>query len=429
MKARALLLLISLMLVGCGGGGKGPIQPPSNPPNNPPSQPSDVITYIIGPSEVKSGDVANLELTTGDSVKDQILAEADVSWSYQPKDPSILFQKLQDSRNWQVTFPEVSVRTIYTISFLAVNVELNMRFTGSTQIVVNPKPVVNPPKVTIYYPWESMPETRVVGPGVKLQIVGQIRQGTNTVVKLEILVDDRVVLTIPNPDYEFRFDLEEFGVPGTKPLIIRAIDSSGVAGESSVEIINDPAELERLARDFLLKYATVNGRVVRFMSLSDGPPSKPIKVLVNRALEPYLETIRQGVDFWTRYTGLSFVVEITQKDDLKAPEDYGSILLRLETVDTNSYAKTWKFYTDEDAVYKVGIGLVALYRGWLTSANELKALIVAHELGHVLLVPDSREGHTTNGSFMDAGATEWNFHPYMQLAVRILYSKNPGESL
>jgi len=428
MKARALLLLISLMLVGCGGGGKGPIQPPSNPPNNPPSQPSDVITYIIGPSEVKSGDVANLELTTGDSVKDQILAEADVSWSYQPKDPSILFQKLQDSRNWQVTFPEVSVRTIYTISFLAVNVELNMRFTGSTQIVVNPKPIVNPPKVTIYYPWENMLETRVVGPGVKLQIVGQIRQGTNTVVKLEILVDDRVVLTIPNPDYEFRFDLEEFGIPGTKSLIIRAIDSSGVAGESSVEIINDPAELERLARDFLLKYAcTWDGRVVRFGDREDGPFAKPVRVYLWPEVIPYHSIVEEACEFWTRYTGIQFqVIDVPSipEDTLPAP---AIVIFGKFDMYTNAVAITKRGY-DPVTRNKVKEGDITLYQGWLTLTDELKSLVIAHELGHVLLIPDNNAYHTKNGSFLDASPRPY-IHPFMQKAIHLLYAHQPEDPL
>jgi len=205
------------------------------------------------------------------------------------------------------------------------------------------------------------------------------------------------------------------------------VDSQGNVGSAQLELIHDPARLDALARDFLLKYATVNGRVVRFMSLSDGPPSKPIKVLVNRALAGHIETIRQGVDFWTRYTGLNFVVEITQKDDLKA-EDRGSILVRFKAVESINYAEARKFYTDEDAVYKVGIGLIALYLGWLTSINELKSLVIAHELGHVLLIPDNNAYHTKNGSFLDASPRPY-IHPFMQKALHLLYAHQPGDPL
>ncbi|MEM3830519.1 MAG: hypothetical protein QXP36_15105, partial [Conexivisphaerales archaeon] len=409
-----------------------PVQPPTPPPNNLPTESPTRTTRIIAPIEVLAGESVYVELTTDNPDHDKILASSKVNWDWTPNIPSLRFQKLQDSRNWQVTFPEVSVRTIYTISFLAVNVELNMRFTGSTQIVVNPKPIVNPPKVTIYYPWENMPETRVVGPGVKLQIVGQIRQGTNTVVKLEILVDDRVVLTIPNPDYEFRFDLEEFGVPGTKPLIIRAIDSSGVAGESSVEIINDPAELERLARDFLLKYAcTWDGQVVRFGDREDGPFAKPVRVYLWPEVIPYHSIVEEACEFWTRYTGIQFqVIEVpTLPTQIPLP---CIVILGELNKSTTAAAITKKLY-DSAVALKVVEGDITLYQGWLTLTDELKSLVIAHELGHVLLpAPNGGvdgKGHTADGHLMDRNGGNGLLAPYHQLAFKILYSHSPGDPL
>ena len=423
MKRHLLLLALILTIGGCGGGGKGPLLPPSNPPSQP-GQPTDVLTRIVGPTEVESGGVANLELTTGDSVKDQILAEADVSWSYQPTELSI--KKLNDSRHWQVSFPQVSNEVVYTISFVAV--QASIRFRGQTQIRVIPSSPVEPLKVYLRYPADWPEDVRTVGNGTKLKIVGEAYPGSYPIAKLRVTDQGTILQEWPFNGGQFEVDLEKFGSPGRKWVRVEAVDSQGNVGSAQLELIHDPARLDALARDFLLKYATVNGRVVRFMSLSDGPPSKPIKVLVNRALAGHIETIRQGVDFWTRYTGLNFVVEITQKDDLRAPEDYGSILLRFETVDTTSYAKTWKFYTDEDAVYKVGIGLIALYRGWLTSVNEFKSLVIAHELGHVLLIPDNNAYHTKNGSFLDASPRPY-IHPFMQKAVHLLYAHQPGDPL
>ena len=423
MKRHLLLLALILTIGGCGGGGKGPLLPPSNPPSQP-GQPTDVLTRIVGPTEVESGGVANLELTTGDSVKDQILAEADVSWSYQPTELSI--KKLNDSRHWQVSFPQVSNEVVYTISFVAV--QASIRFRGQTQIRVIPSSPVEPLKVYLRYPADWPEDVRTVGNGTKLKIVGEAYPGSYPIAKLRVTDQGTILQEWPFNGGLFEVDLEKFGSPGRKWVRVEAVDSQGNVGSAQLELIHDPARLDALARDFLLKYATVNGRVVRFMSLSDGPPSKPIKVLVNRALAGHIETIRQGVDFWTRYTGLNFVVEITQKDDLRAPEDYGSILLRFETVDTTSYAKTWKFYTDEDAVYKVGIGLIALYRGWLTSVNEFKSLVIAHELGHVLLIPDNNAYHTKNGSFLDASPRPY-IHPFMQKAVHLLYAHQPGDPL
>ncbi|MEM3830522.1 MAG: hypothetical protein QXP36_15120, partial [Conexivisphaerales archaeon] len=63
MKAKALLLVAVISLMGCGGGGKNPIQPPTPPPNNLPTESPTRTTRIIAPIEVLAGESVYVELT------------------------------------------------------------------------------------------------------------------------------------------------------------------------------------------------------------------------------------------------------------------------------------------------------------------------------------------------------------------------------
>ena len=172
--------------------------------------------------------------------------------------------------------------------------------------------------------------------------------------------------------------------------------------------------------EFLRKYAcTWDGRVVRFGDREDGPFAKPVRIWIN-SVQEYRDIIIQACEFWTRYSGIKF--ELVISDEVTEP--YVIIEAKF-TESPKAYAKAIRL----GSFPKVTGGAIYLYQGWLTLTDELKSLVIAHELGHVVLVPDSQEGHTENGSFMDAGATQWNFHPYMQRGVQILYSHNPGEPL
>jgi len=426
MKARALLLVAVISLMGCGGG-KGPVQPPSNPSSNPPSpsQPTDVPTRIVGAGPVESGGTVIFELTTGDPTKDQILAEATVSWSHEPAQPALSFKKLQDSRHWQVSFPQVSNEVVYTISFVGVNHQASIRFRGQTQIRVIPSPPVKPPKVYLRYPADWPEDVRTAGNGTKLKIVGEAYPGSYPITKLRVTDQGTILQEWPfNGGLNggpFGVDLENFGSPGRKVVQVEAVDSQGNVGSTELELIHDPMELEKRARQFLLEYAcTPDGRAVRFGDRDDGPFAKPVRIWIN-SVQEYRDIIMQACEFWTRYSRIQF--ELVVSDEVTKP--YVIIEAKF-TENPKAYAETIR---TGDSFPKITGGVIYLYKGWLSLSDEYRSLVIAHELGHVLLVPDSREGHTTNGSFMDAGATEWNFHPYMQLAVRILYSKNPGEPL
>jgi len=424
-----LLMAVSTLVIigGCGGGGKGPLLPPSNPPS--PSQPTDVLTRIVGPTEVESGGVANLELTTGDSVKDQILAEATaVSWSYQPTEPSITIKKLNDSRNWQVKFPQVNSEVVYTISFVAVNHQASIRFSGQTQIRVITSPSVEPPKVYLRYPADWPEDVRTVGNGTKLKIVGEAYPGSYPIAKLRVTDQGTILQEWPFNGGLFEVDLEKFGSPGRKWVRVEAVDSQGNVGSSELELIHDPARLDALAMEFLRKYAcTWDGRVVRFGDREDGPFAKPVRVYLWPEVIPYHSIVEEACEFWTRYTGIQFqVIDVPSipEDTLPAPAIV--IFGKFDTY-TNAVAITKRGY-DPVTRNKVKEGDITLYQGWLTLTDELKSLVIAHELGHVLLIPDNNAYHTKNGSFLDASPRPY-IHPFMQKAIHLLYAHQPGDPL
>jgi hypothetical protein len=66
----------------------------------------------------------------------------------------------------------------------------------------------------------------------------------------------------------------------------------------------------------------------------------------------------------------------------------------------------------------------------LVKRNEgYKIITIAHEIGHVLLATAPGYPHTNDNSFMDTGSGSRMFHSYQQLAFKIMYSKNPGDSM
>jgi hypothetical protein len=84
--------------------------------------------------------------------------------------------------------------------------------------------------------------------------------------------------------------------------------------------------------------------------------------------------------------------------------------------------------------FKIIDGTIRLYKGWVTASETHKIYVLAHELGHALMTgyPTSAGinlGHTDDGSLMDANGGSRMIHAYQQLAMKILYSKNPGDSL
>jgi hypothetical protein len=56
-------------------------------------------------------------------------------------------------------------------------------------------------------------------------------------------------------------------------------------------------------------------------------------------------------------------------------------------------------------------------------------MLIAHEIGHVLLMGVNVIIHTQDNSLMDADMGSRMLHTYQQLACKIMYSKNSGDSI
>jgi hypothetical protein len=80
-------------------------------------------------------------------------------------------------------------------------------------------------------------------------------------------------------------------------------------------------------------------------------------------------------------------------------------------------------------IYEITSGGIALYAGWYNANDYLKSVVIAHEIGHTLLATAPGYPHTNDRSLMDADLGSQMLHSYQQLAIRIMYNKNPGDSI
>ena len=78
-------------------------------------------------------------------------------------------------------------------------------------------------------------------------------------------------------------------------------------------------------------------------------------------------------------------------------------------------------------IHEITSGSIVLYAGWLRGSERYKPIAIAHEIGHVLLT----KLHTQDNSLMDSRGEDNSgmLHTYQQLACKIMYSKNPGDSI
>ena len=434
MKKFALMFLPILILAGCGGGGKGPISPPTPPPPSPPpgSQPS--VNLSANPTHVKSSDVVNLTLTAQPT-------PTHVDWRQSPSNPTGNFRVVSTYRAQWIA-PAVTSETQFTLTALVYFANHNpVEASVSVTVLPGGSPGngsggnVVTPKVYISYPNGNFNDN-VVADGIKLQVFGRCEAGSYPVSRLDVIIDGRVVAQLYNPASTFQLDVEEFGTPGAKQLVVRAVDSQGNTGEATVQIEHDPAKLEQLAREFLKRYCSFyddNNRVYRlyrYGDLQDGPYAKPVRIYIWPEVQPYRRLVEEACRFWTRYTGIEFEV-IDWKDEMYGKVPLPHCILRGK-FDEDPYpiiAEAKRWYDPQGKPGKIAGGSITLYKGWLRLSDELKSLAIAHEFAHILVIPDSDQGHTDNNSFMDWNLGKRYFHPYMQRAVRILYSKNPGDQI
>ena len=430
-----LLLLFTLTIVGCGGGGKNsnPITPPINGGDNTEKQERLTVNY---PPEVKSNEEITIELTTNSETKNRILEQADkANIGYEPYNPPLEIKKLQNNRYWKVKFPQVNQDTIYTLYFLFVNTKELMRFEAQIKILVRkaennnnpqppqPNPPSNPPSIQVIYPWEDN-RVNVVGDNVILTVKGYVYSRSNGYVnKVEAYIDnEKVAETIPNYDY-FELDITKFGNrQGNKELILKATTTDNAIGEYKLNIIYDNNLLYSLAVEFIRKYSCIyhedegKYRIVRFSNPIDGPYGKPVLVKVGLLPPEYHIYVQKACEFWTKYTGMQFDI---RNETGPAPYMIGIAA----KFDQDGGAGT-RVGTQNDPHEIIG-GSIALYAGWLRGDDYYKITALAHELGHVLLI--TIDIHTQDNSLMDLYRGSGMLHTYQQLACKIMYSKNPGD--
>jgi len=430
---RFLLLLSILVIVGCGGGGKNnnPITPPINGGDNTEKQERLTVNY---PPEVKSNEEITIELTTNSEAKNRILEQADkANIGYEPYNPPLEIKKLQNNRYWKVKFPQVNQDTIYTLYFLFVNTKEMMRFEAQINILVrkaennnNPQPPQpNPPSIQVIYPWEDN-KVNVVGDNVILTVKGYVYSRSNGYVnKVEAYIDnEKIAETIPNYDY-FELDITKFGNrQGNKELIIKATTTDNAIGEYKLNIIYDNNLLYSLAVEFIRKYSCIyhenegKYRIVRFSNPIDGPYGRPVRIELEKLPSQYWGYVRKACEFWTKYTNIQF--DIVPEINPNLP---GIAIIAKFDKDPGIVADAGRSALND--IHEITSGVIRLYAPWLRVDEGYKIITIAHEIGHVLLTYT----HTNDKSFMDAGSGSRMIHSYQQLAIRIMYNKNPGDSI
>ena len=409
-------------IVGCSGGGKNnpiPPSPPSSPSNG--SQENPTVSINASPKEVNSGNDVSLEIVIQNGVP------INIEWAQSPSQPAGQFQKA-DSRRWTWKAPSVSARTTFTLT--ATVTFLTTTRQASTTITVLPSPQPpqpNPPSIQVIYPWEDN-KVNVVGDNVILTVKGYVYSRSNGYVnKVEAYIDnEKVAETIPNNDY-FELDITKFGNrQGNKEVIIKATTTDNAIGEYKLNIIYDNNYLYSLAVEFLRRYSCIyhedegRYRIVRFSNPIDGPYGRPVLVKVGLLPPEYHIYVQKACEFWTKYTGIKFDIR-----NETGPAPYMIGIAAKFDQDPGIGAGTQR--GTQNDIYEITSGSIVLYAGWVRGSERYKPIAIAHEIGHVLLTAL----HTQDNSLMDSKGEDNSgmLHTYQQFACKIMYSKNPGDSI
>ncbi len=425
-----LILGIIVFVVGCSGGNNKPSLPPNLPPTSqPPGNGVENPTVSINASakEVRSEETVYITLLIHGGVP------TDVRWTQSPNSPLGQFQRVT-SNMWTWKAPKVYDRTNFTLT-VTVTFPTTSREASTTVIVYPPQSNPNnPPVIQIIYPWEDN-RVNVVGDNVILTIKGYVYSRSNGYVnKIEAIIDnEKVAETTPNYDY-FELDITKFGNrQGNKQVIIRATTTDNNIGEYTLNIIYDNNLLYSLAVEFIRRYSTIyhenegKYRIVRFGNLNNGPYSKPVRVYVWQGLWQYKHYIEKACDFWTKYTGIQFQIILQNPT---GEEPIPVIGIRDWFDQDPPYAAAGTVVGTLNDIHEITSGGIALYAGWLRANERYKFRIMAHEIGHVLLATAPGYPHPNDKSLMDITMDSSDMlHTYQQLAIKIMYSKNPGDSI
>jgi len=412
LKSRGCLIMLSLfsLLWGCGGGGLN-LPNVVNPPNPQPPSPTISVRVTLNMNQVYEGEEVTCTAEVSPSVQQVI------NWKQEPSSPSGTFSPMSGS---VVRWRSPMVERATSFSLIAYIVVQGKTYEGEASIVVLDKsePPVTPPSISLNYPSSEI----IVGSGTLLTIIGSISQGSNALSRLQVIDSNGDLLQEwPAQPGAFRVDLERFGVTGRKTLRLRVIDSAGLYSETSIPVINDDAELEAQARQFLKKYSCAgDGGTIRFGNLQTGPYARPVRVYIN-TVQQVKDLIEKACAFWSRYTGIQF--EITT---FTGSAEFSSIVIADYTnVDKPIVAETIRGYiTDPHEIDAV----IKLYKIWLDYDDEVKACAIAHELGHSLLTMSEITEfgpHMIMWPYGPATLKEEVLPPVVQKSVYLLYSHAP----
>jgi hypothetical protein len=442
-------------IIGCGGGGKNNNPIPPSPPNNGGGG-NNIVSINVFPREVNSGNIVSLEviIQNGNPIN--------IEWAQSPNQPTGQFLQL-DSRKWLWIAPNVSNTTTFTLTATVTFTTITRQVSTTITVLpplqpppppnpIPPNPIPppnpnlppNPSVIQVIYPWEDG-KVNVVGNNTILTINGNVY--LRNVNKVEAYIDnEKVVETIPilfsNYNYYyFELNITKFGnMKGNKQVIIKAITTDNAIEEYKLNIIYDNNLLYSLAVEFLRKYSCIyhenegEYRIVRFGNLNNGPYNKPIRVYVLQGLWSYKNYIEKACEFWTKYTGIQFQIILQNPTGEEPPP----VIRIRDWFDKDPVDRSAEAATKVNNMQEITDGDIRLFAGWLRMNDYYKIMAIAHELGHVLLVSGIGLGgsHTNDRnlrslrSLMDPRFVYIPMlHTYQQLAVKIIYTKNPGESI
>ena len=293
-----------------------------------------------------------------------------------------------------------------------------------TQPPVTQPPVIQPPEITLLYP---SPDGRqnVVGEGVVLTLKGY---ASNPLRYIEVFIENNKVAEAFPGGNSFEVDVTHFGTSkGEKEVLIKGTTTTNSVGECRLRIVYDEVLLDNLARDFLRRYSCIHEdgyRLVRFGNLHTGPYERPVRIYIWEELWNYREYIEKACNFWEKYTGIQF--ELILKNPGEEPRPLigiGGEFQEESGIGAGTIVGTL------ESIYEITGGGITLYEKWLRTDQTTKIMVVAHELGHVLLCTAPGSPHTDDDSLMDANLGFRVLHCYQQRGARIMYRKAPGDKI
>ncbi len=339
-------------------------------------------------------------------------------WRQEPADPSGVWDGEGLYQSW--TAPSVDRPGLFR---LHVQVQFPSHpLEASASVFAVPKGGADPsllPELHLTYPWENG-IVNVVGEGCVLPLRGFVSDGDYPVRSIEVRDSNGDCLySSPQEEGIFEIPLTKFGIPGPKTLTVRVQDRTGREVAVPLTVINDDRLLLSHASWYLSQYASFGHppQLERFGEPTDGTDSRPIGIWTFQEVEDFSDLILEACDFWKRLTGLRFTLV---RPDEKPPTDtYIVIQNCFKERKGNATANARREPALLRPVGTLHQGTIRLLARWLEVDRQEKIATLVHEIGHILFLP---QGHTQCGSLMDSSASEnFYFHPFMQVAVRLLY--------